>query len=545
MTPARPLVPLGLVAALLCAAAVAQTPPADRATPIEALVASGKLEDAVEACNAWVKEDAQATKPHFLLSEVHIRLKNWDRAQEELEIVIDLNPASSSAHVKLGDLLRGQRKFGNANEQYHKALDVNPRCVEAFLGLVRAALEANKPEDADAALETLVGIAPDNPAVLALAGEMANRAGKPAEAAAKFKLALDKDPKCADALYGIAVLVQAQGTAAAEAEAQKYWDQFLAAETETDRAWQVRYGLVILGRREVPKPICPDERPDISPDARLVATIVPGKGPDDKLAGVWVTSLDGAGVRTQIATGGGASSPRWTADGKSVLFDFRYDPKSPKTRTFIAPADGKQPPVCLTPEANIARIAGPVPGTDRIAYSDAWSFWTMKLDGSDRQRLPTASRSNVEVMWPRLSPDGKSVVYQSTDWDDKRNGGCLSNIVTAPLDGSRPPRRLTDEYDPATRAGNTHPAWGPDGKRVCYLSDEDDPKRNFYAYVRVIGDPHPALRLGTRGFHTWFPDGTKILANMWLPSGPGGLLILELGGKRLPVVKPQPAGENR
>ncbi len=528
-----------LVFAALCSTLFAQPATTDKGKQITGLIATGKLEAAVDACNAWAKEDALATHPHFLLAEIYTRLRKWERAQEELEVVLDLNPASASAYVKLGDLFRAQHAPDKANGQYHKALAVDPKCVEGFIGLVRTALEADKPEEADAAMQTLRGLAPESPAVLALAGEMAGRAGNAAEATASFTQALEKDPKCADALYGLAVLTQAQRTPAAEAEAQKLWDRFLEVEGDGDRAWQVLSGLVPLARRRVPS--CPgrDERPDISPDGKHVATGVQDSADNGKLAGIWVMPLDGGAPPKQIVTGGGAVGPRWTADGRSVLFDYYYaDRKSGKTRVFVAPADGSAQPVCLTPETDVARIIGPLPGTARIAYTDVSAFWTMNPDGSDKQRLPTVARGGVGVEHARLSPDGKSVVYMSKDWNDKRRSRPPCILMVSPLDGSLPPRSITPDYDSDTRQGAFGPTWAPDARRIAYSSDEQHPKRVFDMFVQVVGDPHPPVCYGYGQSPVWTPDGTGIAYFVWTREDPGAIFVLELGGRRLPIVKP-------
>lgn len=523
-----------VMAALVCMAVGAQPPPADRGAEVENLVKEGKLEDAVETCRSWVREDPEATKPRYLLADVYVRLKLWDRAQEELEAIVDLNPAAASAHARLGDLHRLQEKHDQARQRYQDALRVDPRCLDAHMGLARIALDTDRLGEAAPAVDMAQQIAPDNGCVLALAGELSMRLGRMAEATERLAQALEKDPDCANALYWVAVLTQSEGPEA-EDEAQEYWDRFLEAEPDSERAWLARYGLVVIGVTEVPSGPGKDTDPDLSPDGTHAATVVR----DGEHAGVWVVALDGSAPPRKVVEGPGVAWVRWTADGSAVLFDFRYEDGGNKTRTFLAPADGQQDPVCLTEDAALTRVVGALPGTDRIVYTDARDFGTMTIDGADRQRLPSQNRGAVEVSFARVSPDGKSVVYQSVDWNDKREGGPARNIAVAPLDGSLPPRIITAEYPGGTRIGHALPAWAPDGKRITLLSDQHRPNQGMDMFAMLPDDPHPPVLLARGGPGVWSPDGTWIVYTAWSQQDPGGMFVLRLGGKRLPIVEPE------
>ncbi len=531
---------LGAVAALSLALVsvplFAQAPIADRGQQIEALITAGNLEAAVEACRTWVKEDAQATRPHLVLAGVYTRLKLYDRAAEELETVIDLNPASATGHVRLGDLLRRQGKLEAAKTEYLAALAISPKGPEAFVGLAHVALDGQKPEEAAAAVDTALGMAPDNAAVLALAGELANRSGNFAEAATRFKQALDKDPKCADALYGMALLIQGQGQAEEE-EAQKYWDRFLEAEVDTERAWAVKYGLVVIAVKEVRSMPSIDQRPVFSPDGTMLAFSGIAKPENLRTWEVYVVPADGSQPPKPATTGGGAQYANWMPDGKHLLFDFFYEPTGTRTRSFITSAAGDETPKCLSPEAAICRNAAPLPGTDRIVCCDAFRFYTIKPDGSDRQpsglRLPPSGEANHVA----VAPDGKSVAYMYTKWDEKREGGPAHHIVVARLDGSLPPRRISADYVGA-RLGYSGPAWAPDCRRLAYTTDEDHPSASWDILVQVLDDPHPPLKLLHGSRPSWSPDGTKLVFDTWTARDRGALFIAQLGGKRLPPVKP-------
>ena len=128
------------------------------------------------------------------------------------------------------------------------------------------------------------------------------------------------------------------------------------------------------------------------------------------------------------------------------------------------------------------------------------------------------------------------MVFAATDWP--KDGQPDQQLYLCPLDGSLPPRQILHD-DVSGRIGNTNPEWGPDGKRIMYSSDVNQPRKAHDVWVTVLGDPHPPYLLVSTGARaTWSPDGTKVAFDRWTAKDSGVIFTLELGGKRLPVVKP-------
>lgn len=523
---------IALLVLLVSTFGLAQTANQDRQAQVESLLAAGKLEEVVEICNAWATAEPQAAKPHLLLSDAYAQLKLWDRAQQELDMALQLNPASDTARSKMGDLLRAQGKLDEARQEYEAALKISDRCLGAYVGLARLAVVAEKPDEARPYVAMALQIEPHSGPLVALAGDVERLAGRSAEAEAHYRQALQNAPDCADALYGLAVVLQGQGQ---EEEAQKLWDDFLRSESTTQRAWLVRNGLVLLAVTEIPSTPAADEMADYSLDGKLLAWTDVGEKSGDKYAGIWVGPEDGSSPPRQVSAGPGLANPRWTPDGQNILFECRYD--GAKTQIFISPADGSAEPRELTPEGKIARLVGVLPEGDRVLYCDAWRFWTMKLDGTEPLQQATQCKANVEVTWPRLSRDGKQVIYQSTDWSDKRPGGPLRVIMAVPLDGSTPARPLNDEYDPAIRVGDSRPAFAPDGVRIAFHGDADAARGNWGICCKLLNDPRPPVRICSGSTPVWSPDGTKIAFQKWTRQDPQALFLAHLGGKRLPIPK--------
>ena len=128
---------------------------------------------------------------------------------------------------------------------------------------------------------------------------------------------------------------------------------------------------------------------------------------------IYVMASDGANVRRLTHTPGkGNWTPRWSPDGKKIIFCSNR-------------------------------------GVESEGSEDAYEIYVMDADGSNVRQLTTNERSATRPHW---SPDGKKVVYHSArdgnpkDWKDHE-------IYVMDADGSNV-RRLT-----FNKAIDGHPAW--------------------------------------------------------------------------------------
>jgi dipeptidyl aminopeptidase/acylaminoacyl peptidase len=106
---------------------------------------------------------------------------------------------------------------------------------------------------------------------------------------------------------------------------------------------------------------------------------------------------------------------------------------------------------------------------------------------------------------PRLSPDGKSVLFTRADADWKV-GRRVSHIWRAPLDGGQP-TQLTSGAD-----GENGPRWSPDGKTIAFTAKRGD---NEFAQIYLLpADGGEASQLTTHASAasdiTWAPDGSAL-----------------------------------
>jgi TolB protein len=196
---------------------------------------------------------------------------------------------------------------------------------------------------------------------------------------------------------------------------------------------------------------------------------------------------------------------------------------------------------------------------------DGHFFWKMPSGGGELQRLV---REPMSHYWPRFSPDGREIAFQSekvgnrniwvvpasggsarqvtrtTPWSiDPQwspDGGTLAyfegipeDIWVVPASGGEP-RRLTD--DPAAEF---LPRWSPDGREVAFLSTGGADDLDVWVVPAGGGSARHLARGGVVGSPPhWSPDGQWIHFES-RRSGQNQLWrVPSAGGEAVPVTPP-------
>ncbi len=199
--------------------------------------------------------------------------------------------------------------------------------------------------------------------------------------------------------------------------------------------------------------------------------------PGPMLEGVRHHAIDYATVDYQFSQNGTlVYIPRQTSAEHELVWVDRQGTESPITKergNYIGPRispDGKQ--VALT-----------ILGTPR-------SVWIYDLEGDSFRRL-TFEGNNAVPTW---SPDGKWIVYGSTNEEGRRA------LYRQVADGSGTPQKLTDE-NPRNPMSNS---WSPEG---VLAFTQGDTEGNSTWILPMDGDGSPQLLIPGGRFAKFSPDG--------------------------------------
>jgi len=104
---------------------------------------------------------------------------------------------------------------------------------------------------------------------------------------------------------------------------------------------------------------------------------------------------------------------------------------------------------------------------------------------------------------PRISPDGKRLLFSKRHVGDKNN--YVTNLWIVDAEGGKPRQFTSGEKDSYGR-------WSPDGGAVAFISDRDKPKPQIYT---IAADGGEAVKLtnfpeGSLSSFKWSPDGTML-----------------------------------
>jgi dipeptidyl aminopeptidase/acylaminoacyl peptidase len=252
----------------------------------------------------------------------------------------------------------------------------------------------------------------------------------------------------------------------------------------------------------------------VSPDGRLAVFGVSTTDLDAnrRRNRLWLVETDGAGLKPLTSAAGGDAHPRWSPDGRSVLFLSSRSGSSQIWRIAVDGGEAEQftrlpldvGSFAVSPDGRLLALSMEVfPDGDTLASTverlDAekarkssgrvyeqlmirhWDTWrdgrrshlfVLPLVGGDAIDLmrgmdadsPSKPFGGAEEY--TFTPDSTGVVF--TAKDDGRAEAWTTNcdLWHVPVDGSAAPRRLTAD----NLAWDTHPVFSPDGKTLAYLA---------------------------------------------------------------------------
>jgi len=168
---------------------------------------------------------------------------------------------------------------------------------------------------------------------------------------------------------------------------------------------------------------------------------------------LWITDIDGGSPRQLTRTDRGEVYPRWTPDGRSVIYHNWVAPR----QIWRVAQDGG-PPVALTPAGRDAAFGDLSPDGRQLAFvtSDGTQeqVFVMGVADGTAPRLLRAGAASL----PRWSPDGAWIAFAP-------NRTYFGGISIIHPDGTGE-RRLTDS--------GGWPVWWSDGNRIGYTTVRPD-----------------------------------------------------------------------
>jgi serine/threonine-protein kinase len=213
--------------------------------------------------------------------------------------------------------------------------------------------------------------------------------------------------------------------------------------------------------------------PALSPNGELVAYVA---GPLGQTR-LYVRQVDGGTpVALTRADGGFARAPRWSPDGRRLLF-------LSERGLEVMPALGGPSKLILPVERGEWADGTWSPDGDSIALAVGDSVYVRPLEGGTVRgvaRLPEAH----SCAW---SPDRRRLACVSGNrqfvTNDEFGNHAASSVWLVPVDGGSPLQVTDDE------ALNMSPAWLPEGGKLLYISDRDGGRDLYQLGLTRAGRP--------------------------------------------------------
>ena len=180
------------------------------------------FESAIAPLQKVIADQPEFAYAHFQLAYVYTALKRTDDARAEYARTIAIDPKMSEAYLNLGILLLDKQEDAAAVAPLHKAVDLLPAQSHPRYLLAVALDRSGDHSGAAEAFKALLHLDPNDVNAINYLGWAAFRNGKPAEAEARFRRAVEIQPKEPEGRKGLAESLDAQKKPEAAAAYRDY-----------------------------------------------------------------------------------------------------------------------------------------------------------------------------------------------------------------------------------------------------------------------------------------------------------------------------------
>ncbi len=218
---------------------------------------SNNFESAIAPLQKFIAEKPDVAFAHFQLGYAYTALKRSDEARAEYERAIALDAKMPEAHLNLGILLLNSQQYAAAVTPLTKAVELLPAQSRPRSLLAVAQDRSGDQEAAARSFEGVLHLDPNDLTANRYLADLDLRRGKPAEAEARFRHALEIRPDAPEILQGLAQSLEAQN----KPEAADVYRKYLAVNPE-DSGARARLIHLLLNVQEYDAAVAELERAD-------------------------------------------------------------------------------------------------------------------------------------------------------------------------------------------------------------------------------------------------------------------------------------------
>ena len=237
---------------------------------------------------------------------------------------------------------------------------------------------------------------------------------------------------------------------------------------------------------------------------------------------IGVFDPNGTGTPTFLAnrTDMNEQTPRWSRDGKKIVYMARLDPfGATNYDIWVMDADGSNK-VNVTNTPNVDEEVPAWTADGRIVYcgsapnnADKYDVYLMNADGSGLKALTNADAATSFACWPSPAPNGNKLAFTLTS-------GGSPEIWTMTLDG-KGLRKVTTGRESD---------WSPSGNDLVFVRTSTGSDRDVWM---IHSDGTGERRLTNtptqkESFPTWSPDGTTVDFGRVVRSGVYNIFSVDL-----------------
>ena len=177
-------------------------------------------------------QDRNAFETRYLAAQIALFEKAPDKAIQELNELITLDPKNARIHVDLGRIYFSLKDFNHAEQAFRKALEVDPQATPARVALAQLYVATGKQEKAEEDLLLATQAAPENEELLHVVGLFYRSIRRPDEFE---KIYLDLLKKKPDSVIGKKKLAELYFAKGQLKKSRELTDAILAAQpSDTD-----------------------------------------------------------------------------------------------------------------------------------------------------------------------------------------------------------------------------------------------------------------------------------------------------------------------